>query len=180
MTRHVYFDHNATTPLNPAVREAMLPWFGIPANASSRHQSGRSARQALEHAREQVAASVGAHPSQVVFTSGGTEADNFAIRGICATLKPGHLAVSAVEHPAVMKPAQALLQHGWKLTKIAVEESGEVSTQNLEEALQQPTALVSIMLANNETGVVQDIPALSGVARRHGAIMHTDAVQALC
>ncbi|HEY3326863.1 MAG TPA: cysteine desulfurase family protein [Novimethylophilus sp.] len=179
MTRNVYFDHNATTPLDPVVREAMLPWLGIPANASSRHQFGRSARHALEQAREQVAAAVSAHPSQVVFTGSGTEADNFAIRGICSTLKPGHLAVSAIEHPAVMKPAQALLQRGWKLTKIAVEKTGKVGIRNLEEALQQPAALVSIMLANNETGVVQDIPALSGIARRHGAIMHTDAVQAL-
>lgn len=179
MTKSVYFDHNATSPLHEAAKAAMLPWLGIPANASSRHQFGRSARQALEHAREQVAAAVRAHPSQVVFTSGGTEADNLAIKGICAAFRPGRLVVSAIEHPAVMRPAQALQQYGWKLAKIAVDETGRIPTQNLEEALAEPAVLASMMLANNETGVLQDIPALAEIARSRGTLVHSDAVQAL-
>lgn len=179
MTRSVYFDHNATTPLNPAVKEAMWPWLGIPANASSRHQFGRAARQALETAREQVAAAVGAHPSQLVFTSGGTEADNLAIRGICDGLKPSSLAVSSIEHPAVMRPAQSMQQRGWKLAVIGVEADGRISADQLADTLAQPVALVSMMLANNETGVLQDIPALAEMARKRGALVHTDAVQAL-
>jgi cysteine desulfurase len=176
---NVYFDHNATTPLDQRVLQAMGPWLGVPANASSRHQFGRAAKNALEQAREQVAASIGAHPTQVVFTSGGTEADNLAIQGICAALRPSQLAVSAIEHPAVMKPAQALQRRGWKLAKIAVDDSGTVRSDSLESVLQEPTALVSVMLANNETGVLQDLPALAVLARRHGAFVHTDAVQAL-
>lgn len=179
MTRSVYFDHNATSPLDEAVRVAMWPWLGIPANASSRHQVGRSARQALEHAREQVAAVVHAHPSQVVFTSGGTEADNLAIQGICAAFKPGRLVVSAIEHPAVMRPAQALQQRGWKLAKIAVDSAGKILSQSLGDALVEPAVLVSMMLANNETGVLQDIPTLAETARKRGALVHSDAVQAL-
>jgi cysteine desulfurase len=179
MTRSVYFDHNATTPLHPAVKEAMWPWLGIPTNPSSRHQFGRAARQALETAREQVAASAGAHPSQLVFTSGGTEADNLAIRGICEGMKPSTVAVSAIEHPAVMRPAQAMQQRGWKLAVIDVDSDGRISAEALAETLKQPIALVSMMLANNETGVLQDIPALAEIARKHGALVHTDAVQAL-
>lgn len=175
----VYFDHNATTPLDRRVRDAMWPWLGVPANASSRHQFGRAARQALELAREQVAQAVGAHPTQVIFTSGGTEADNLAIRGICAGLKPGLLAVSAIEHPAVMKPAQAMQQQGWKLAKIAVESSGKVSLESLDRVMQEAPALVSVMLANNETGVLQAVPQMAEMARKHGALFHTDAVQAL-
>jgi cysteine desulfurase len=175
----VYFDHNATTPLDQRVLNAMRPWLSSPANASSRHHFGRAARNALEQAREQVAVSIGAHPTQVVFTSGGTEADNLAVNGICSAFRPSQLAVSAVEHPAVMKPAQALQRRGWKLAKIAVDSTGKVRAENLETALKEPTALVSVMLANNETGVLQDVPALAEMARSHGAFIHTDAVQAL-
>lgn len=175
----VYFDHNATTPLNPRVRDAMWPWLDLPANASSRHQFGRAARQALEQSREQVARAVGAHSTQVIFTSGGTESDNLAIRGICTALKPGRLAVSAIEHPAVMKPAQCLQQQGWKLAKIEAESSGEVSLDGLCDVLKEPTALVSVMLANNETGVLQAVQQMAEMARERGALFHTDAVQAL-
>jgi cysteine desulfurase len=175
----VYFDHNATTPLDRRVREAMWPWLGVPANASSRHRFGRAAADALEWAREQVAAAVGAHPSQVIFTSGGTEADNLAILGICGGFAPSRLAVSAIEHPAVARPAQVLQRQGWHLTRIGVTQDGQVGLAQLEEALQEPTALVSVMLANNETGVVQDIALLAEAARERGALFHTDAVQAL-
>ncbi|MCX7628237.1 MAG: cysteine desulfurase [Methylophilaceae bacterium] len=174
-----YFDHNATTPISPRVREAMWSWLGVPANASSRHQFGRAASRALEQAREQVAAAVGAHPTQVIFTSGGTEADNLAIQGVCGGMEPSRLVVSAIEHPAVMRPAQALQRQGWQLASVEVESNGQVSRTRLKETLRKPTALVSVMLANNETGVLQPIPELAETARSHGALFHTDAVQAL-
>jgi len=175
-----FLDHNATSPLDSRVLEAMLPFLhGETGNASSRHGYGRASRAAIEQAREQVAANVGAHPSQVIFTSGGTEADNLAILGICAGLEPSQICVGATEHPAVMRPAQALQKQGWQLAKIAVDGGGKLDVQSLAQNLQQPTGLVSVMTANNETGVLQDIPAIAGQARQHGAFMHTDAVQAL-
>lgn len=175
----VYFDHNASSPLSKAAREAMLPWLGQPANASSRHGYGRAARAAVDEAREQVAASVGAHTTQVVFTSGGTEADNLAIQGICANLTISRIAVSAIEHPAVMKPAVAMQRHGWRLARIGVDAQGLVNDDSLQTVLQQPTGLLSVMLANNETGVVQDLVRIAALARQHGVLVHTDAVQAL-
>lgn len=176
----VYFDHNATTALDPRVLEVMLPFLrDQQGNPTSRHSYGRSARQAVEQAREQVAAAVGAHPSQVTFTSGGTEADNMAIKGIAAAHTPAQIAVSAIEHPAVLKPAQVLQGRGWRLSKVAVDSSGRLDLNDLEHTLQSKTALVSVMAANNETGVIQDLPSIAGMVRRHGALMHTDAVQAL-
>lgn len=174
-----FFDHNATSLLDRRVLESMLPYLRRHGNPSSRHAAGRAAKAAIEQARAQVAAAVGAHPSQVVFTSGGTEADNLAIQGICAALMPSQVAVSAIEHPAVMRTAQAMQKHGWKLAKIAVDNSGKVAADSLEQVLREPTGLVSVMLANNETGVVQDVAALAEQARQRGACVHTDAVQAL-
>lgn len=177
--RTVYFDHNASSPLGVASREAMLPWLDQPANASSRHGYGRAARAAVDRAREQVAASVGAHPSQIVFTSGGTEADNLAIQGICANLPAGQIVVSAIEHPAVMKPAAAMRRNGWHLTELGVDGQGRVDCDRLQDMLKRPTGLVSVMRANNETGVVQDVPKIVEIARKYGVLVHTDAVQAL-
>lgn len=176
----VYLDHNATTLLDAKVLEAMLPFLrNQQGNPTSRHSYGRAARQAIDHAREQVAAAVGAHPSQVTFTSGGTEANNLAIKGIAATHTPSQVAVSAIEHPAVSRPAHSLLGRGWKMAKIGVDAVGQLNPDQLVQALQQKTALVSVMAANNETGVLQDVPAIAEVVRRHGSLLHTDAVQAL-
>ena len=175
----VYFDHNATSPLLEPVREAMMPWLGVPANASSRHYYGRNAKTALQEAREQVAQTVGAHPSQIVFTSGGTEANNLAIQGICAGLTPGNIAISAIEHPAVSRPTMAMKSRGWRVSRIAPDSQGVITVDQLEATLSTPTALVSIMQANNETGVIQDIATLAETSHRHGALLHTDAVQAL-
>ena len=176
----IYFDHNATTALDARVLEAMLPYLrGQQGNPTSRHGFGRTARQAIDLAREQVAQAVGAHPSQVTFTSGGTEANNTAIKGIAATHTPAQLVCSAIEHPAVSKPMQSLLGRGWKMAKTPVDQDGKVDLAALETLLQQKTALVSVMLANNETGVLQDVPAIAALARRYGALLHTDAVQAL-
>ena len=176
----VYLDHNATTPLDRTVLAAMLPWlesrFG---NASSRHEYGRQARQAIDEARQKIAAAVNAHPTEVVFTSGGSEANNLFLKGAAACVKPGMLAVSAVEHPCVLKPAAQLALQGWEIRHLAVDGSGRVKIEGYAEALLEKPKLLSVMMANNETGVVQDVAALANAARPTGAWFHSDAVQAL-
>ena len=175
----VYLDHNATTPLAPAVLAAMLPWLeSLCGNASSRHEYGRRARQAIDEARQKVAAAVGAHPTEVVFTSGGSEANNLFIKGAAASRKPGFVAVSAIEHPCVLKPAAQLVRQGWSLREIAVDGAGRINGEDYLQALQLKPALLSVMLANNETGVIQDVAALAAAARATGAWFHSDAVQA--
>lgn len=176
----VYFDHNATTPLDEGVLAAMMPYLrGQFGNPSSRHGFGRAARQAVEEAREKVAQAVGAHPSQVVFLSGGTEANNLAIRGMAAALPPSQVVWSGIEHPCVAKPCQGLSRLGWKSRLIAVDQHGRCDMDDLAQALREPTGLVSVMLANNETGVLQEVAAMAQQARAVGAWMHTDAVQAV-
>ena len=180
MFEPVYFDHNATTPLRPEVMAAMLPWlsrqFG---NASSRHEYGRAARRAIDEARNNVADAVGAHATEIIFASSGSEANNLFIKGAAACMKPGLLVVSAIEHPCIIKPAEQLARRGWQLEKLAVDANGTVDARHYESVLAQKPKLVSIMLANNETGVLQDIDALATQARLVGALFHTDAVQAL-
>lgn len=176
----VYLDHNATTPLDPAVREAMLPWFGERfGNASSRHEYGRAARKAIDEARAQVAAAVGAHPTEVLFTSGGSEANNLFIKGAAALMKPGRIAVSAIEHPCVREPARQLVRQGWQFDEIAVDGAGRIDPAAFEACLAGKPKLVSIMFANNETGVIQDVAAHAKAVRTAGGWMHCDAVQAL-
>ena len=180
MLRPVYLDHNATTPLAPAVLAAMLPWLESQyGNASSRHEYGRQARQAIDEARQKVAAAVKAHPTEVVFTSGGSEANNLFLKGAAASLKPGLLAVSAIEHPCILKPAAQLARQGWQLRHLAVDSAGRVNIEDYAEALLEQPKLLSVMLANNETGVVQDVAALAHAASSTGAWFHSDAVQAL-
>ncbi len=177
---HVYFDHNATTPLDERVFAAMLPFLKDQhGNASSRHEFGTVARKAVDDAREQVAALVGVQPVQVIFTSGGTEANNLLIKGAAGYLQPAQVAVSAIEHPCVAKPAQELVRQGWTLRKLAVTRQGAIDLADVDAALATPTGIVSVMLANNETGVIQDVAAVGERARRAKAVMHTDAVQAL-
>lgn len=175
-----YLDHNATTPLDERVLEAMLPYlrerYG---NASSRHEYGRAARLAIDTARQQVAAAVGAHATEVIFTGTGSEANNLFIKGAAACLKPGVVAVSAIEHPCVREPAHDLIRLGWTLHEIAVDTEGRVASTDFSVALEKKPALVSVMLANNETGVLQDIVQLAGQARAVKSWVHTDAVQAL-
>ena len=176
----VYLDHNATTPLHAAVREAMLPWLGERfGNASSRHEYGRAARKAIDEARAQVAAAVNAHPTEVIFTSGGSEANNLFIKGAAAVQKPGLVAVSAVEHPCVREPARQLVKSGWRFAEIAVDIEGRIDIPAFARLMADKPKLVSVMLANNETGVLQDIPALAAQVRAGGGWMHCDAVQAL-
>ena len=180
MFEPVYFDHNATTPVDPRVLAAMLPFLeNRYGNASSRHEYGRDARRAVDQAREQVAEAVGAHATEVIFTSGGSEANNLFLRGATAMMKPSQLAVSAIEHPCVMKTAEDIVRAGWKLAKLEVDGEGRVLPGTLAAALAQPTALVSVMLANNESGVVQELAPLVEITRSKKAWFHTDAVQAL-
>ena len=179
MFRPVYLDHNATTPLEPEVLSAMLPWleshFG---NASSRHEYGRQARRAVDEARQKVAAAVNAHPTEIVFASGGSEANNLFLKGAAASLKPGMLAVSVIEHPCVLKPAEQLARQGWQVRNLAVDGGGRVKIEDYAEVLLENPKLLSVMLANNETGVVQDVAALASAAISCGSWFHTDAVQA--
>jgi cysteine desulfurase len=180
-----YFDHNATTPLEEGVLAQMLPYLKQEyGNASSRHDFGTRARRAVNKAREQIAGIVNVQPTQVVFVSGGTEANNLFVRGAAAYLKPGRVVVSAIEHPCVAKPAQDLVRQGWTLRKLAVDSQGRVDIADAEAALREPTGLVSVMLANNETGVIQPVSEIAAMvrdnaARKNRAWMHTDAVQAL-
>jgi len=176
----VYLDHNATTSLDSHVLEAMLPWMTEQAgNPTSRHIFGRTARTAIEHARAQVAEACGAYTSQVVFTASGTEANNFAVRGIAANQDPAQILYSAIEHPCVSRPAAALRQYGFQSQSIAVDGQGKLDTAHLQLLLEKPANLVSVMLANNETGVIQDIPEIAEQVKRSGSFMHTDAVQGL-
>lgn len=176
----IYFDHNATTALDARVLEAMLPFMTQQhGNPTSRHRFGRQARSAIEQAREQVAMAVNAHPSQVIFTSGGTEANNLAISGIADSYGTSQIAVSAIEHPCVSRPALAMKRRGWKLASLPVDDAGVVRVSALEAVLQHETSVVSIMLANNETGTLQPVTELAEIARCHHATLHTDAVQAL-
>lgn len=179
-TTAAYFDHNGTTALDGRVLQTMLPFLTEQhGNATSRHVFGRGARHAIEQAREQVADAVGAHPSQVIFTGGGTEADNLAICGISANQPGSQIAMSAIEHPAITRAAFSMRARGHKVAVVAVDQNGQVEKNNLDIILERPTSILSVMLANNETGVIQDIANIAETARHHGAYMHTDAVQAL-
>jgi cysteine desulfurase len=180
VTQPVYLDHNATTPIDDAVLEAMLPFLRTQhGNASSRHELGTIARRAVDRAREQVAAAVGAQPAQVIFTSGGTEANNLFIKGAGASLRPQQVLVGAIDHPCVVMPAKDLTRSGWTLRRLAVDADGVADLADLDAALRVPTGIVSTMLANNETGVLQPVATIAARARDGRAWVHSDAVQAL-
>jgi cysteine desulfurase len=179
--RTIYFDYNATTSLDPCVRDAMLPYlsdyFG---NPSSVHHVGRKARAILDDARDRGARVLGCKPSELIFTSGGTESTNQAIFGTARLLKTKgkHLITSAIEHHAVLHCCQYLARHeDFEVTYLPVDATGLVSPKSLEKALRPDTTLVSIMAANNEIGTVQPVSELGAVCRRHGVLFHTDAVQ---
>jgi cysteine desulfurase len=176
----LYFDHNAATPLDPRVLDAMLPWLreGY-ANAASLHRGGREARAAIETAREQVAALVGTHSDRVVFTGGGTEADNLAVKGLVARLPGRRLLIGAMEHPAVLEAGEALETQGRQVDEIPAGADGRYDLSALRERLAAgDVGLVAAMAANNETGAVQDVAAIAEAAREAGALFHCDAVQA--
>lgn len=180
-----YLDHAATAPPRRAVLEAMWPYLtGDFANPSSQHEPGEQTRQALERARRRVAEHLGARPAEIIFTSGGTEADNAAVKGMALAAEgPRRVMVSAVEHPAVLDSARWLERFGYETEVLPVDSTGLVCPEDLDAALSRTradggAALVSIQYASNEVGTVQDIPAVAGVAASHGVPFHTDAVQA--
>lgn len=176
----VYLDHNATTPLLPEVFDAMSPWlrtqFG---NPSSRHEYGRAARRAVDEARQQVALALDAHPTEVIFVSGGSEANNLFLKGAAASLRPGLIAVSAIEHPCVLRPAAQLARQGWEVRYLPVDAGGRLEPVAYTALLAQRPSLLSIMLANNETGALQAVASFASEAKGSGAWFHSDAVQAL-
>jgi cysteine desulfurase len=179
----IYFDHNATTPVDPAVVETLTRTtaeeFG---NASSVHHFGQRAKAVLDEARSAVADLIGAEPSELVFTSGGTESDNFALRGVAEALEPTgrrHLIASSIEHEAVLVTLRALARRGWRTTLLPVGASGIVDPDALADALTDDTAIVSVMHANNEIGTIQPIAELARMAHARGALFHTDAVQSI-
>jgi len=177
----IYLDHNATTPLDRRVLEAMIPvleeGFG---NPSSLHWFGQRARGAVEDARAQVAALIGASPSEIVFTGSGTEADNTALRGVAGVAREPRrkIAHTLVEHHAVINTAKALAEEGWPVETVRVGQDGLVDLESLRARVDDRTALVSVMLANNETGVIQPVAEVARIARERGALVHCDAVQA--
>lgn len=175
----IYLDHNASTRLDARVLETMMPYLSnCYGNPSTLYRTGRIAKDAVEAARCQVAALINVQPSQVIFTSGGTEANNLAIKGFCWKRKvPGAVAVSAIEHDSVLQSAAALTASGWVLSKIAVDESGLVGIDSLASCVRRETKLISVMMANNETGVIQNVALLSEWARSKGIVFHTDASQ---
>lgn len=178
----VYMDNAATTRVTKPVLDAMIPYLGeIYGNPSSIHSFGREARKAVENARKQVADAIGASPSEVYFTGSGTESDNWAIRGAAfARQKQGkHIITSAIEHHAVLHACMQLEKEGFEVTYLPVDEEGLVRPADLEKAIRPDTTLVTIMAANNEIGTVQPIEDLGKIARAHGALFHTDAVQAI-
>ena len=178
----IYLDYNATTPLDPAVVEAMRPYldthFG---NPSSSHVYGTRTKQAVEQARRQVAEMLGASPDEIIFTSGGSESNNLAIRGAAASLreKGNHIITSAVEHPAVIEVCRHLETQGFRVTYVPVDEYGYVDPAEIAKALSPATVLVTIMHANNEVGTIQPIREIADLVRPRGILMHTDAAQSI-
>ncbi len=176
----IYLDYNASTPVDAAVREAMLPYLGeFHGNPSSSHALGGPMRSAVDGAREQVAALLGATPEEIVFTSGGTEASNHVIKGVAYALreKGRHIITSAIEHPAVINPCRFLERQGFEVTYVGVDEKGMIDAQSVAGEVRPDTILISIMHANNEVGTIQPIAEISEIAREGGILMHTDAAQ---
>ena len=181
--RFVYADNAATTRVLDEVLEAMLPYFTEQyGNASSIYALGRNARKAVELSREKIASAIGALPSEIYFTSGGSESDNWAIRGVCEKLAPKgkkHIITSVFEHHAVLHTCQALEKKGFEVTYIPVDEKGLINPEDIKKAMRDDTALVTIMFANNEIGTIQPIKEIADICHEHKVLFHTDAVQAV-
>jgi cysteine desulfurase len=178
MTRRVYLDHNASTPVHPEVVAEMTPYFGeMFGNPSSVHGFGRDAREGIDIARDRIARFVKVPPDQIVFTSGGTESDNFGIKGLALARGRGHLITSAIEHHAVLRTVQALETQGFTATYLPVDAQGRVDPADVRTAIRPDTIAISVMHANSEVGTVQPIAAIGRIAREHGVPFHVDAVQ---
>ncbi|MCF7825141.1 MAG: cysteine desulfurase [Candidatus Marinimicrobia bacterium] len=179
---NIYLDYNATTPIDPLVLQAMEPFYRSHfGNPSSNHRLGQYNRQAIDLAREQVAALVGCQSGEIIFTSGGSESNNFALKGLAArkVSKGQHIIVSQIEHPSILKVTQYLQHQGFRITFLPVDNQGVVRTDDLEEIITSKTILVSVMHANNEIGSIQPIAELTEISKRAGATFHTDAAQSL-
>ncbi|MBI4638921.1 MAG: cysteine desulfurase [Candidatus Rokubacteria bacterium] len=178
MTRRVYLDHNASTPVHPEVLAEMLPYFSeVFGNPSSVHAFGRAARDGMDTARERIGRFLSVSPEAIVFTSGGTESDNFAVKGIALARDRGHLITSRIEHHAVLRTCQALEGQGFEATYVPVDEYGMVDPEDVRRALRPHTILITIMHANSEVGTIQPIEAIGRIARERGIPLHVDAVQ---
>lgn len=178
--RRIYLDHNATTPLRPEVLEAMLSYYkNVFGNASTIYSFGQEARKAVDDAREALACLIGAEPKEIVFTSGGTEADNFALKGVASALKGkgGHIVISSIEHHAVLFTCKYLEKMGKKITYLPVDKYGWLDPERVKEAITNQTILISIIHANNEIGTIEPIAEIGKIARTCGVYFHTDAVQ---
>ena len=181
MDDYIYLDYNATTPTDPGVAEAMTPYLtGFYGNPSSGHRAGREAREAVERARTQVAVCLGCTADEIIFTSGGTESNNLALRGVVSARGGGHVVTSAIEHPAVLEVVLAMEMEGLiDLTVVGVDSHGRVDQNEIGDALRPNTVLVSLMLANNEVGTLQPVAEVSSICRKRGILVHTDAAQAV-
>ena len=178
MNRRVYLDHNASTPVHPEVVEAMLPYFGERfGNPSSVHAFGREAREGLDTAREQIATFLGTGKEEIVFTSGGTESDNLAVKGVAMARRQGHIITSQIEHHAVLRTCQNLETLGFEVTYLPVDGHGMVDPDDVRRHLRSDTILVSVMHANSEVGTVQPVREIGRIARERGITFHVDAVQ---
>ena len=178
MTRKVYLDHNASTSVHPEVLAEMLPYFSERfGNPSSVHGFGREAREGLDTARERIASFLRVGKEEVVFTSGGTESDNMAIKGVAAARRQGHIITSRVEHHAVLRTGQMLEQQGIAVTYVPVDGTGRVDPDDVRRAIRPDTVLISIMHANSEVGTIQPVPEIGRIAREHGVPFHVDGVQ---
>ena len=178
----IYLDYNATTPVDPAVAEAMQPYITMHyGNPSSAHAYGRTAKAAVEEARGRVADLLGCMAGEIIFTSGGSESNNTVLKGVAYTYrhKGNHIITSAVEHPAIIAPCRVLGQQGVRVTYLPVDRTGMVDPDDVRQALTPHTILISIMHANNEVGTIQPIAEISRLARQHGVLMHTDAAQSV-
>ncbi|MBI4240628.1 MAG: aminotransferase class V-fold PLP-dependent enzyme, partial [Candidatus Rokubacteria bacterium] len=176
--RRVYLDHNASTPVHPEVIQAMLPYLGERfGNPSSIHSFGREAREGVEVARETIAAFVRVGKDEIVFTSGGTESDNLAVKGVAAAHGSGHIITTQIEHHAVLRTCQALEAQGFAVTCLPVDRDGLVDPDDVRGAIRPDTILITIMHANSEVGTVEPVDAIGRIAREHGIAFHTDAVQ---
>ena len=175
----IYLDHNATTAIHPEVLDEMIPFYQSQyGNPASNHRFGRKALTAIEEAREKVANAVNAHPSQVIFTASGTESNNTIIQGIADNYPDTHFGYSAIEHPCISQPIISLAKKGFASTAISVSQDGLVNLNDLEKSKEVPD-FISIMMVNNETGIIQDIPSIINWAKKRKVSVHTDAVQAL-
>ena len=181
MKNRIYLDHAATTPVSKTVLDAMLPFFtDFAGNASAVYATGREARKAVENARRQAAAAIGAEPREILFTSGGSESDNLAIKGTAFALRDTgkHIITTAIEHPAVLNTCRWLEKQGFEVTNILPDREGRIDPEAVREAVREDTVLISVMAANNEIGTVEPVAEIGALARERGIVFHTDAVQA--